>query len=257
MVARGGSGHRGAQRANRPGRSVIEDGDAAILIAAQVASRRVTPYVAQIDATTMKVDVMPLTGGTAVNYTGGLLVHSNGYLYAIVRGALHKIDRSTFTEVASTSLPVAPNESGEPNEMTIFNGIDGDLILKGWASSGGGDDAPGTLLRVDPDDLSIKVSIQLTAIASARMAIVEDEGNEYIYFPGKTQSVRFLVTPTTFDVDDSWTATYLEPSSGDTMASSDIYVGDGVVFASNPGHRRRRRCECSPKATPLVRRSAP
>jgi len=45
--------------------------------------------------------------------------------------------------------------------------------------------------------------------------------------------VRFLITPTSFELDDSWTATYLEPSSGDTMASSDVYVGDGVVFASN------------------------
>ncbi len=202
-----------------------------------LASRRVTPYVAQIDANTMKVDVMPLTGGTAVNYTGGLLVHSNGYLYAVVRGVLHKIDRRTFTEVSSAELPLAPKESGEPNEMTTYNGIaatlDGDLILKGWASSGGGADAPGTLLRVDPDDLSIKVNIESTAIASARMAIVADAGKEYIYFPGKTESVRFLITPTSFELDDSWTATYLEPSSGDTMASSDVYVGDGVVFASN------------------------
>jgi hypothetical protein len=85
-----------------------------------LASRRVTPYVAQIDADTMKVDVMPLTGGTAVNYTGGLLVHSNGYLYAVVRGVLHKIDRRTFTEVSSAELPLAPKESGEPNEMTTY-----------------------------------------------------------------------------------------------------------------------------------------
>ncbi len=201
-----------------------------------LASRRVTPYVAEIDADTMKVDVMPLTGGTAVNYTGGLLVHSNGYLYAVVRGVLHKIDRRTFTEVSSAELPLAPKESGEP-EMTTYNGIaatlDGDLILKGWASSGGGADAPGTLLRVDPDDLAIKVNIESTAIASARMAIVADAGKEYIYFPGKTESVRFLITPTSFELDDAWTATYLEPSSGDTMASSDVYVGDGVVFASN------------------------
>ena len=213
-----------------------------------LASRRVTPYVAQIDANTMKVDVMPLTGGTAVNYTGGLLVHSNGYLYAVVRGVLHKIDRRTFTEVSSAELPLAPKESGEPNEMTTYNGIaatlDGDLILKGWASSGGGADAPGTLLRVDPDDLSIKVNIESTAIASARMAIVEDAGKEYIYFPGKTESVRFLITPTSFELDDSWTATYLEPSSGDTMASSDVYVGDGVVFASNT----------SPQATTPMKR---
>lgn len=201
------------------------------------ASKRVTPYVAQIDAKTMAVDVLPLTGGTAVNYTGGLLVNANGYLYAVVRGVLHKIDRATFTEVSSTPLPLPPDASGNPNTMTTYNGIvattDGDLILKGWASSGGGDDAPGMLLRVDPDDLSIKASTTSTAIASARMVIVDAEDGEYVYFPGKTQSVRFLVTATTFEQDTSWTQTYLVPGSGDTMASSDLFVGDGVVFASN------------------------
>jgi hypothetical protein len=121
--------------------------------------------------------------------------------------------------------------------MTTYNGIvataDGDLILKGWASSGGGSDAPGTLLRVDPGDLSIEAYVESTAIASARMAIVHEAGTEYLYFPGKTQSVRFQITPTTFVLDDNWTATYLDPSSGDTMASSDVYMGAGVLFASN------------------------
>jgi hypothetical protein len=212
-----------------------------------LASRRVTPYVAQIDARTMKVDVLELTGGRAVNYTGGLLVHANGYLYAVVQGVLHKINRSTFEIVASTSLPLAPTESGRPNPMTTYNGIvataDGDLILKGWASSGGGSDAPGTLLRVDPEDLSIEAHVESTAIASARMAIVDDGGTEYLYFPGKTQSVRFKVAPATFVLDDRWTTTYLDPASGDTMASSDVYMGAGVMFASNT----------SPQATTAMR----
>jgi hypothetical protein len=203
-----------------------------------VASTRVTPYVAQIDARTMRVDVLPLTGGIAVNYTGGLLVHANGYLYAVVRGVLYKIDHGTFSIVSTRTLPLAPDTSGKPaNPMTTYNGIvataDGDLVLKGWASSGGPGDAPGTLLRVDPDDLSIDVSITSTAIASARMALVSAGGAEYIYFPGKTESVRFLVTPTTFKLDEGWSATYLDPSSGDTMASSDVFMGRGVLFANN------------------------
>ena len=199
-----------------------------------LASTRVTPYVAQIDARTMKVDVLPLTGGGAINYTGGLLVHANGYLYAVVRAVLYKIDRRTFSIVASTPLPLAPDGSGRPNPATTYNGIvatrDGDLILKGWASTGGGD-APGRLLRVDPDDLSIGADVVSTAISSARMAIVDAGGTEYVYFPGGTQSVRFVVTPTGFVLDPAWTATYL--SSGDTQASSDVFMGGGVVFASN------------------------
>jgi hypothetical protein len=65
------------------------------------------------------------------------------------------------------------------------------------------------------------------------MAIVDAGGAEYIDFPGKTQSVRFVVTPTDFVLDDGWTATYLNPSSGDTMASSDVFMGRGVLFANN------------------------
>src|SRR5262245_62821304 len=113
-----------------------------------VASTRVTPYVAQIDAGTMRVRVLRLTGGSAVNYTGGLLVHANGFLYAVVRAVLYKIDPGTFSIVASTPLPLAPDASGQPaNQMTTYNGIvatrEGDLVLKGWASSGGGPDSPG------------------------------------------------------------------------------------------------------------------
>jgi len=62
----------------------------------------------------MRVRVLRLTGGSAVNYTGGLLVHSNGSLYAVVRAALYKIDRRTFRIAASTPLPLAPDGKGSP-----------------------------------------------------------------------------------------------------------------------------------------------
>jgi hypothetical protein len=198
-----------------------------------LASTRMTPYVAQIDARTMRVRVLRLTLGTALNYTGGLLVHANGHLYAVVRGVLYKIHRASFSIVASTPLPLAPPGS-PPNPMTTYNGIaavaDGDLILKGWGSSGGGGD-PGTLLRVDPDDLAITASAGSTAISSARMAIVRSGPTEYIYFPGTSQSLRFVVTETGFTLDAGWTAAYLGP--GDTQASSDIFMGRGVLFAGN------------------------
>jgi hypothetical protein len=45
--------------------------------------------------------------------------------------------------------------------------------------------------------------------------------------------VRFAVTPTGFTLDDGWTTTYLDPASGDTQASSDIFMGRGVLFAGN------------------------
>ena len=202
-----------------------------------LASTQVTPYVAQIDATTMTVDkVLHLKRGVAINYTGGLLVHSNGFLYAVVRAVLYKIDPATFSIVASRRLPLPRTENNTPNLRATYNGMvatpRGELILKGWASSGGGENADGMLVRANPRTLKLQPST-LSGISSARMAIVEDGRRELIYMPGPTQSARFLVTPSAFPIDDPWSTTYLRPESGDTMASSDIYMGNGVLFANN------------------------
>lgn len=199
------------------------------------ASMRVTPYVAQIGARAMSVKVMRFTRGIDVNYTGGLLVHSNGFVYAVVRGVLYKIDPKTFSVVASKPLPLPPNASGHPNFFATYNGLaavrNGDLVLKGWASTGGGANPPGTLLRVDPRDLSIRAAAMPTAISSARMAIVDRGGSEYMYAPDASASVRFRIQPRAFTLDDSWTQSYIRPN--DTQASSDVFMGKGVVFATN------------------------
>src|SRR5215208_1273652 len=158
-----------------------------------------TPYVARIDARSMRAKTLPLTGGTSANYTGGLLVHANGFLYAVVRSTLYKIDPATLGVVASAPLPPAPEASGQPNQQTAYNGIqasaNGDLILKGWASTGGGNLPPGILLRVDPGDLSIKVQLVTTDVAAGRMALATVNGQEELYFPDQTQSVRWLLDP--------------------------------------------------------------
>ncbi len=197
----------------------------------------VTPYVARIDPASMTVDVVELTEGSSANYTGGLLVHENGNLYAVSRSTLYKLDRASFTVTASQALPLAPDESGDPNPATAYNGMvatsDGDLILKGWASTGGGDDAPGLLLRIDPDDLSITAQLETTVITSARMAIVESDRVEHIYMPGKTESLRFRVDADGFVLDEEFSQPYLEPDTGQSQASSDIFMGEGVVFTDN------------------------
>jgi hypothetical protein len=202
------------------------------------ASTEVTPYVARIDRRSMKVDVLELPDGTSVNYVGGVLVHANGSVYAVARSVLYEIDPATFTITASAPLPLLPNDTGTDNEATAYNGMvatqDGDLILKGWASTGGGDAAPGYLLRVDPDTLAITGQLTTDVITSARMAIVEDKGTEYVYMPGKTQSLRFVVQPDAFVLDEAFSRqTYLEPDSKATQASSDVYLGAGVVFTDN------------------------
>lgn len=122
--------------------------------------------------------------------------------------------------------------------MTTYNGIaaaaNGDLFLKGWASSGGeGDEPPGMLVRVSPDDLSIRPDppVPVGGISSARMAVVDHDGTDFLYLPGPTKSVRFKVEGAKFVLDDAWTSTYF--LKGDTQASSDLFMGKGVVFANN------------------------
>jgi hypothetical protein len=200
-------------------------------------SETVTPYLARIDAKTMEVDVLPLQGGTSVNYVGGVLVHANGFLYAVARSVLFKVDAASFTIVKSTPLPLLPDSKGQDNDATAYNGLvataNGDLVLKGWASTGGGDAAPGYLLRVEPENLQTLATMQTDVITSARMTIVSSEAGELIYMPGKTQSLRFRVEPNAFVLDDGFSRSYLSSDSGATQASSDVYLGSGVVFADN------------------------
>ncbi|MFM9136134.1 MAG: hypothetical protein ACKOT0_12025 [bacterium] len=196
-----------------------------------------TPYIARINTRTMEAEVLQLPGGDSVNYIGGALIHANGSVYAVARSVLYKINPRTFRVVASVKLPLAPKPNGAPNRETAYNGMvatqSGDLVLKGWASVGGGDEPPGVLLRVDAGDLSIKAQKVTTAVAAARMAIVLDQGREYLYFPNQTQSVRFALSESAFNLDGRWSATYLREGSGMTAASSDVFMGKGVVFASN------------------------
>ena len=207
----------------------------------KVYSETVTPYVARINPQTMQVEILNLTGGTTVNYVGGILVHSNGYIYAVARSVLYKIDPTSFTVVKQMVLPPLPKSSGGDNEETAYNGLvatkNGDLILKGWASTGGGESAPGFLLRIDPKDLATQAKLDTTVITSARMTVVRTRGHEYIYMPGKTQSLRFLVEQKRFALDNAFSRTYLtettDPEHQQTQASSDMYMGDGVVFADN------------------------
>ena len=87
------------------------------------------------------------------------------------------------------------------------------------------------ILRVDPKSLSIKVKLNTSNVASARMALALTDGKQYLYFPNSKQSVRFRVEPNAFAYDGNWSHTYL--TKGSTTASSDAYMGDGVVFANN------------------------
>ena len=197
-------------------------------------SQTVTPYVARIDPKTMAVTTLSLTKAVGVNYTGGMLIDSNGYLYADARSVLYKIDPKTFTVVLSKDLPLAPKSSGEPNFLTAYNGMqattDGDLILKGFPSLGG---SAGIMLKVDPTDFSTRARFVSKQIASPRMVVATSQGQQYVYFPGVMDSMRILIGARSFSVDDAFSRRYLFPNTGDTAASSDAFMGQGVVFANN------------------------
>ena len=208
----------------------------ALIAESKVTSAKVTPYLARIEPSTMHIDTLDLSGGSAVNYIGGALVHSNGYLYAVARGVLFKIDPATFGIVSSRELPLPAGSSGQPNENTAFNGMqatdNGDLILKGFASISTGD-TPGILLRVDPDDLSIKVQLESDVVAAARLTVATVDGRQYLYLPGQTSSLRFALEEDAFVLDTDFTQQYLQSGDGSTAGSSDVFMGHGVVFANN------------------------
>jgi len=209
----------------------------ALIAQSKVTSGVVTPYLARIDPTTMKVDKLDLSGGASVNYVGGALVHSNGFLYAIARGVLFKIDPTGFQVVQSKQLPL-PNDTstGQPNQNTAYNGMqaidNGDLILKGFASISPGT-TPAILLRVSATDLSILAQLETSAVADARLTIANIGAQEYLYLPGQTSSLRFRLDPNAFVPDDSYTQPYLGAGDGSTPASSDVFMGNGVIFANN------------------------
>lgn len=197
-------------------------------------SEVVKPYVARVDPVTMAVTVLYLPQKHGINYIGGMLVHSNGYLYAVARAVLYKIDPKSFTIVASTRLPLAPGTSGKPDPLTAYNGmqatVDGDLILKGFASLVTG---PGILIKVRPSDLAIVAKSESTAIGGARIALATSGTQQYVYNAGSTDSIRFLVDRDSFTLDSAFSRQYLYAGSGSTEGTSEVYMGDGVVFASN------------------------
>jgi hypothetical protein len=197
-------------------------------------SRTVTPYVARIDPSTMAVTTLNLTKVVGVNYIGGMLVDSDGYIYAVARGVLYKIDPQALSVVAFKRLPLAPDKFGKPNKLTAYNGmqatLNGDLILKGFASLGGG---PGIFLRIDPDDLSIKARLQSKQIAASRMTLVTRGNREFVYLVGATDSTRFFLGRHSFVLDKAYSRQYLYASTGDTPGSSDAFMGRGVIFSNN------------------------
>ena len=194
------------------------------------------PYLAKVNPLTMQVSQLNLTEGTTVNYTGGLLMHQNGFVYAVAQSVLYKIDPQSMQIVQSLKLPLVGNAL--EHYWTTYNGLQvlasGELVLKGFDILDSAK-VPGFLLLVDPDDLH-KDAQQQTFVSSARLTIQQSaDSPTYLYHVNATDSLRFKITNTGFELDSAWSRVYRTASAPSTQASSPLLFGGigQVVFADN------------------------
>ena len=192
------------------------------------------PYVAKVNPADMSTQILPLPGGSTVNYTGGLLMHRNGSVYAVARSVLYKIDPKTMTIEKSVKLPLV----GNSDFWTTYNGLQvlpsGELVLKGFHIQNSAKTL-GWLLLVDPESLAIDVK-QGAYVSSARLMIGKDmEGRTWLYHVNATESLRFEVTASGFKLDAGWTRAYRAVTDKSSQASSPLLFGlvGQVVFADN------------------------
>ena len=130
-----------------------------------------------------------------------------------------------------------PALDGDPI-FTTYNGLqvsptNGDIILKMSDFSGLTDG--GVIVAVDPTDLSIRSQTQADT-GTARMTMSVQDGTEYMYIPGPTETSRYIVTPDGFELDPDWGQTYRSDTDGSTQAVAFVNTGpdhDTVVFNSN------------------------
>ncbi len=193
-------------------------------------SSSATPYVAKIDPATMKKEVLELPKGDTPNYPGSIVAHENGRLYAVATATLFEIDPASLEVTRSLELP---RNSVKP-ESTIYNTLqisarDGNLLLKTSTQQG-----LGLLVAVDVDSLQVRSQLE-TALSNARMTDVFQDGTEYVYLPGDTDTLRFTVTDDGFTLDTSWSKPYRSDDDGTTPGVAMTPTGDNdtVVFPNN------------------------
>jgi hypothetical protein len=213
--------------------NALPDGAAAALadaFDATTSERSPSAYVAKIDPTTMKAQILDLPKGTTPNYPGSIVAHRNGMLYAIATATLVEIDPHTFEITRSLDLPRNPTKP----DSTIYNTLqvsarNGDLILKTAPQQGNG-----LLVAIDVERLEIRNQLE-TALSSARMTLLVQGDTEYVYLPGDTDTLRFTVTDDGFTPDPGWSQTYRTAGDGTTpgVAMSPTGGHDTVVFPNN------------------------
>ncbi|MDX1414260.1 MAG: hypothetical protein R3293_08710 [Candidatus Promineifilaceae bacterium] len=204
-------------------------------MAEEVASAAaVQPYIAKIDAETMQVaGITEFPRGTSLNYTSSVLIHENGKLYTIGTATLYEVDPQTMEITGSVDLPKYEESPGG----TVYNGLlvapdSGDIITKGLNSADSS--LPAKLVAIDSSNLTIRYQSD-ASIGSARLAIVVQDGTEYVYAADSTRTQRFAIGESGFEVDSAWSEVYRTIGDGTMEAVSMVYMPqqNAVIFANN------------------------
>jgi hypothetical protein len=103
------------------------------------------------------------------------------------------------------------------------------LVLKTAPQNGNGQ-----LVAVDVAEFEIRNQLE-TALSSARMTLLVQDGTEYAYLPGDTETLRIVVTDAGFEADPNWSQPYRAPDDGTTPGVAMTPTGSHgtVVFPNN------------------------
>lgn len=211
----------------------LPDGAASALVDAAEAVTSpdsASAYLAKIDPATMQAQTLELPPGTTPNYPGSIVAHRNGMLYAIGTATLFEVDPDAFEISRSLELPLDPDKP----DSSIYNTLqisarNGDLLLKTAPPQGNGQ-----LVAIDVESLEIRNQLE-TALSDARMTVLMQGDDEYVYLPGQTATLRYAVTDDGFTADPSWSQTYRADGDGTTPGVAMTPTGghDTVVFPNN------------------------
>lgn len=213
-----------------------------VILESAVKSAFVRPYIAKIDSKTMTViDILELPQDgdlnlqlPTLNYYGNLLVHENGMIYVVSTSKLFEVDPDTMEITGTLDLPRYETRS----LATTYNSLalaplTGDIILKGFNFF----DAtqPAKLVAVDPTNLTIRFQGEQSGMQATRLTVVvQDDKQQYAYATTSTETIRYIITESAFEVDDTWSETYRTPGDGTTDAVNAIYMGeDNYVILQN------------------------
>lgn len=199
-----------------------------------VTSAAIRPYIAKIDAGTMQVaGIAEFPRGSTVNYTSSMLIHENGKLYTIGSATLYEVDPETMDITGSVDLPKYDDSAaGTVYNSLLVSPASGDLITKATNLADGSQ--PAKLVAIDSSDLTIRYQKEVS-IGAARIALIVQGDTEYVYAADNTQSQRFIIGESGFEVDTAWAKVYRTNNDGTTPAVSMVYMPqqDEVIFANN------------------------